>query len=53
MDNDIIPLGTIVEPYGEVSAVKKGELEREYLLIDEHKTVSWLSQSDIEAMLHG
>lgn len=44
-------LGTIVPAYGKISAVKMGELEREYLLIDSKGTVSWLSHSDITAML--
>lgn len=49
--NDIHPLGLKVPGYGKISAVKRGELEREYLLIDRAGTVSWLSHSDIQAML--
>lgn len=44
-------LGLKVPGYGKVAAVKRGELEREYLLIDKAGTVSWLSHSDIQAML--
>lgn len=44
------PIGLKVPGCGRISAVKMGKLEREYLLTD-GKTVSWLSHSDITAML--
>lgn len=44
------PLELHVPTLGKISAVKMGEMEREYLLIS-GATVSWVSHSDIKAIL--
>lgn len=45
---DMYPLDLRVPGMGKISAMKKGELEREYLLIG-GATVGWYSHSDIAA----
>ncbi len=44
----IVPLGTVVKPWGKVSAVGFTGGERYYWLIDEHGTVSMMPASLIE-----
>lgn len=46
---DYFPLGLPVPHYGKIGAMKKGELEREYLLSG-GGVVTWLSHSDIKAV---
>lgn len=47
---DYYPLGLSVPGYGKIGSMKKGQLEREYLLTG-GGVVTWLSHSDIKAML--
>lgn len=43
-------IDTLVPHLGRVKAIKKGEMEWEYLLT-KAGTVTWVSHSDIEAMI--
>lgn len=48
MAAEIVPLGTIVKPWGRVAAVGFTGGERYYWLIDEHETVSMMPASVVE-----
>jgi hypothetical protein len=46
-------IGLKVPGFGKIAAMRKfaDSIEREYLLIDHHNSVAWLSHSDIQAIL--
>lgn len=48
--NKTFELDTSVPHFGRIKAVKRGEMEYEYLLV-KAGVVTWLSHSDIQALL--